>query len=146
MGCRPTGPLGDIMKGGFRIRHPQLSSCTLRVPMPARQAGERAKMLLIHLDQHGCAFVSSGVLDDLEWARSSGLSPHRFLVVEVLRDPPPLSMFVPQPDGSVNERAPRETHHSPRTFQQVGESVVDVAPDQSSGRLIVHWDRRKAFA
>lgn len=100
-------------------------------------------MLLVHLDAEGCAYVSQGVLDDLDHARNTGLSPHQLVVLNVLPDPPPVTLFMPGPDGTPNEQA-KKSHHAPTSFQQVGDQIHRTAP-QTSGQ-VVHWDRRKLYA
>lgn len=110
--------------------------------MPPRREGERGKMLLVHLDGEGCAYLSEGAFRDLEWARRSGLSPHQVLVLNVLPDPPPLTVVMPDPTTGVAPEV--RSHMSPRNVQQVGEALVDVAPDRKN--VVVHWDRRKAYA
>lgn len=78
---------------GLRIHHPTARSVILLVPHPGDpKTGRRPKDYHIHLDAHGDAIVSTTVWGRLVEAEASGLSPHGFIVLNEVADPPTLVM------------------------------------------------------
>lgn len=98
---------------GFRIHHPTLRSCVVVIPHPGDpRTGRRPKDYQLTLDSEGDVIVSETVWRRLMEARGSGLSPHEFVLLNEVTDPPPLLMaqvgtmdlrrsFKQLPDGSV---------------------------------------------
>lgn len=74
---------------GVRIHHPMLRSCVLLVPHPGSDL-RSPKEYHIHLDADGNSIVSSTVWSRLMEARSLGLSPHEFVVMNEVPAPPTL--------------------------------------------------------
>jgi hypothetical protein len=97
---------------GIRIHHPTLADCTLIVRHPG--GGQRkAKDYHIHLDSEGDTIVSETVWQRLQEAKGSGQSPHAFIVLNEVPDPPDLVVGDPS--------ATREV----RTFVQTPDGVED---------------------
>lgn len=101
--------------GGLRIHHPDLRACVLLVPHPGDPVtGRRPKDYHITLDADGDCIVSETVWRRLEEARGSGLSPHQFMVLNEVPDPPKIIV-----GGAPAERV--------RTFRQQPNGVSDAA-------------------
>lgn len=76
---------------GIRIHHPEARDVVLLIPHPGDpETGRAPKDYHIHVDADGYSIVSETVWRRLEEARGSGLSPHQFLVVNEVPDPPAL--------------------------------------------------------
>lgn len=98
---------------GLRIHHPELRDCKLLVPHPGdARTGRKPKDYHITIDSEGNAIVSETVWMRLQQARASNLSPHAFLLLNEVADPP-MQM--------VGDIAGREV----RTFRQTPEGVSD---------------------
>lgn len=72
---------------GIRIHHPSLTNCTLLVGHPGK-GKRKAKDYHIHLDSDGNSIVSETVWQRLQEAKQSGKSPHAFIVLNEVPDPP----------------------------------------------------------
>lgn len=78
---------------GIRIHHPSLRSCVLLIPHPGdANTGRNPKDYHIHLDEEGDSIVSTTVWMRLRQARDSGLSPHEFIVLNEVVNPPMIMM------------------------------------------------------
>lgn len=91
----------------------------LRVPHPGdRSTGRRPKDYHLELDHEGDVIVSQTVWARLEQARQSGLSPHRFLVMNEVLDPP--GLVVGGPPGPAL-----------RMFRQEHDALREICPTAS---------------
>jgi hypothetical protein len=102
---------------GLRIHHPTLRDVVLVIPHPGNAQGRRPKDYHIHIDNDGDAIVSETVWMRLEEARGSGLSPHKFLLMNTVLDPPTLVIG----DGAPTERK--------RMYRQMQDIAQEFAPD-----------------
>ena len=101
---------------GVRIHHPTMSSCTLLIPHPGDPStGRSPKDYHLRLDGDGNCIVSETVWLRLVEARTSGLSPHDFLVLNEVPDPPAQTL------GDV----PGDIR---RTYRQVRDALAEVTP------------------
>lgn len=98
---------------GIRIHHPKLRSVVLLVPHPGNESGRKPKDYRIHIDSEGDSIVSERVWQRLQEAKASGLSPHEFIVMNEVPDPPTLVM-----DNNKNG-------HSVQTVRQTPQGVSD---------------------
>lgn len=79
------------MAAGLRIHHPdpQTWGATVLVPHPGDpRTGRNPKDYHLRLDTDGNTIVSATVWQRLLEARASGLSPHPFLVLNEVPEPP----------------------------------------------------------
>jgi hypothetical protein len=102
---------------GVRIHHPTLRDCTLIVPHPGGD-GRNPKDYHVRLDANGDCIVSETVWFRLEEARLSGVSPHEFIVLNEVLNPPSINVN----DGSFLNKA---------VYRQVAEEVKKVRPNGS---------------
>lgn len=101
---------------GLRIYHPTLRDCTLIVPHPGDPAtGRKPKDYHVTVDPYGYALVSETVWMRLEQARQSDLSPHAFIVVDTVDNPP--TQVIGEVEGRTTE-----------TWHQVRDAVRQIAP------------------
>lgn len=99
---------------GLRIHHPTMTSCVLIVPHPGdSNTGRKPKDYPIHLDSEGNSIVSERVWQRLLEAEASGLSSHKFVVLNEVEDPPTIMMT--NNDGKVDVVP---------SFRQEGDEVV----------------------
>lgn len=113
---------------GIRIRHPNqtLWGQTVLVPHPGDpRTGRKPKDYHLRLDNEGCVIVSTTVWRRLEEARSCGLSPHKFVIVNIVEDPPTQGI------GSTPEQ-PR------RMFRQEQDALRELAPMGINPRIERH--------
>lgn len=104
--------------GGIRIHHGELRNCVLLVPHPGDpRTGRRPKDYRITLDGDGDCIVSETVWRRLEEARGSGLSPHAFIILNEVADPPAIRLGAP---GETAGNAGKV-----RTYRQTPDGVTD---------------------
>lgn len=118
---------------GVRIKHPQLTNCTLVVPHPGgvdingTPSLRRPKDYHVDLDNDGVAVVSETVWKRLEQARIMGMSEHNFLVLNEIADPPPLAL------GAIADKR----RHQP-TVKVDGDVLRGIAPPGAQPRVVTH--------
>lgn len=138
-----------LIQPGVRIHHPSLRNCALLIPHPGdprrtsqRPDGRRPKDYVIRLDAEGQTIVSETVWRRLQEARKSGLSPHEFIVLNEVANPP--TQFVGSlsparvlptlrqlPDGRIIEDGAVQTTQG-KNVQQVAQ---EFAPKGFKARL-----------
>lgn len=89
---------------GFRISHATERSCRLLVPSPAKTSLGRDVLIPLDLDETGAVIVSQGVLEDLARARGLGATCVDFQVLDVVENPPKLSLVPRGPQELRRER------------------------------------------
>lgn len=123
------------MAEGIRIHHPTLSSCTLLVPHPGKvENGKqvyRAKDIWVRLDENGDCLVSEGVWEQLLEAKTEGFSPHEFIIVNTVTDPPAQTV------GDVSPESER------RMYRQVNEALQEIAPPGIKPRVVRGGGRKQ---
>lgn len=107
---------------GLRIHHPDLRNCDLIVPHPGNAQGRRPKDYHISIDNEGDAIVSETVWMRLEEARHSGLSPHKFILMNTVLDPPTQGI------GVNTDRFIVDTEQK-RIYKQMQDVAQEFAPD-----------------
>ena len=117
------------MAEGIRIHHPTLTSCMLEIPHPGRidengNVLRRPKNYHIRLDADGNCIVSTTVWDFLKEARDTGFTPHEFIIVNTVANPP--AQTVGQA-GSEEQR---------RVYRQIKEAIHEIAPTGVVGKAV----------
>jgi hypothetical protein len=111
----------DQRMSGLRIYHPELRDCILIVSHPGDdRTGRKPKDYQIRIDGEGHAFVSETVWMRLQQARDSGLSIHRFIVLNEILSPPTQRIGV-NDEGVEQERR--------RIYKQYQDIAQEFAPN-----------------
>lgn len=111
---------------GIRIRHPDPAvwGQTVLVPHPGDpRTGRKPKDYYLRLDSEGCIIVSTTIFRRLEEAKACGLSPHAFVMVNVVEDPPTQGI------GSAPEQ-------QRRILRQEGAALRELTPPGVKPRVV----------
>lgn len=117
------------MAEGIRIHHPSLTNCMLEIPHPGRTdaAGNvtyKPKNFHIRLDANGDCIVSTTVWEFLKEARDTGFTPHEFIIVNTVADPPA---------QSVGQTGPTDQR---RVYRQIQDAIHEIAPPGVVGKAV----------
>lgn len=114
------------MANGIRIRHPDpaMAGQTVLVPHPGDpRTGRKPKDYYLRLDSDGCVIVSTTIFRRLEEAKACGLSPHKFVYVNTVEDPPTQGIGqTPEPHR--------------RIYRQEAEALRELAPPGVKPRVV----------
>jgi len=113
---------------GIRIHHPDPVTWgrTILIPHPGDPtSGRKSKDYVLRLDPDGNIIVSETVWQRLQEARDSGLSPHQFIVLNEVPDPPAQHVG----------RGP-DPHIYRRAMRQVGAALQEIAPPGIQPRIV----------
>jgi hypothetical protein len=124
---------------GVRIHHPTERDCTLLIPHPGDpRTGRRPKDYYIHVDADGDAIVSDTVWRRLVEARGSGLSPHGFIALNEVVDPPALMLSQDRPGPQ--KRTLRQAPDGRIVDQQLHTIAQQFAPRGITPRITRNGD------
>jgi hypothetical protein len=108
---------------GLRIHHAGgLTNCVLIVPHPGNTQGRKPKDYHVHIDNEGDAMVSETVWKRLEECRASGLSDHKFILMNTVLRPPTIGIGVNTDNGQVDQERKR-------VYKQINDVAQQFAPN-----------------
>ena len=114
---------------GIRIHHPDPTvwGTTLLIPHPGdSRTGRKPKDYHLRLNAQGDVIVSETIWNRLQEARQTGLTPHNFIVLNEVPDPPAQGL-------DFNPNKPPEPE---RYWKQIGEILREIAPPGVQPRVI----------